>query len=225
MNDFKFDYFLKVFPSVLRYLHLTIEIAVCALLLGLILGLVLAIIKQYKIKILYPISVVYVDFFRSTPFIVQLFLFYYGFAQFSSVVRNMTPEVALVLTLGMNVSAYIAEIIRGAINSVPSGQYEACLSVGMTNIQAMIRIIMPQAIRVAVPSLSNTFIDLIKGTAVGFTIGVMEMMSKAHLECASSYRYFEVYIAIAIIYWGVNLFFGYFQKKLERHLNKGYKNI
>lgn len=222
MVSFKFDYFLSVFPTMLDYLFITLKLAFFSLLLGLVLGLVLAIISHYKMKILYPISKVYVSFFRSTPFIAQLFLFYYGLAQYFEIIRDMEPKTALVLALGINASAYMAETIRGAISSVDSGQYEASLSVGMTNMQAMRRIIIPQAIRVAIPSLSNNFVNLIKSTAVGFTIGVTEMMSMAQIESTNSFRYIEVYVATIIIYWVLISIFSIFQKKLECHMNKAY---
>lgn len=222
MTNIKLDYLTSVFPIMLRYLNITLRLALSALLMALALGVMLAVIIQFKVKVLYQLSKLYVSFFRSTPFIAQLFLFYYGLPEFSTTIRDMSPSLAIIIVLGMNSSAYMAETIRGAINSVDKGQFEACLSVGMTNMQAMRRVIIPQAARVAIPSLSNSFIDLIKGTAVGFTIGVRDMMSKAQLEAGTSFRYMEVYIVTIIIYWVVVSFFGLFQKKLEERMNAAY---
>lgn len=224
-SSFSIPYMLDLFPKVFEYLQVTLVIAIIALILGLIMGIFLAIIKIYKISFISFFVELYVNFLRSTPFIVQLFLFYYGLASISDTVKNMSPEMALTITLSINASAYIAEIIRGAIESVPIGQMEACLSCGMKEMQAMCKIILPQAIRVAVPSLSNTFVDLIKSTAIGFTIGVMEMLSRTQLANASSFRYLEGYITVAIIYWIVIVLFSCFQKKLENRLGRAYKKV
>lgn len=224
-SDFSFPHMLGVFPKVLEYLHVTLFIAVVALAAGLVMGTMLAVVKHVRLPLLCPIVTVYVDFLRSTPFIVQLFLFYYGLVPFIKPISNMSPEVALTITLSLNASAYITEIIRGAISSVPAGQMEAALSSGMTSPQAMWRIILPQAIRVAVPTLSNTFVDLIKSTAIGFTIGVMEMMSRTQLENAGTFRYFEGYAAVALIYWAVIALFSVAQRRLEKHLGRAYKKV
>ena len=159
--SFSFTYMFDLFLNILQYLHITLIIAIIALVGGMILGTILAVIKHNKILLLSPVATIYINFLRSTPFIVQLFLFYYGLATFFETIRNMSPEIALTITLSINSSAYIAEIIRGAIDSVPAGQMEACLSSGMTNIQAMKIVILPQALRVAIPSISNTFVDLV----------------------------------------------------------------
>lgn len=222
MDNFQFDYLISVFPKILKHLNVTIKIAFCSLVFALLLGLFLAMIMRYRIKFLYPISKIYVSFFRSTPFIAQLFFFYYGLASYVSFIKNITAVKAIIIMLAMNSSAYMAEIIRGALESVDKGQMEGALSVGMTTLQGMRRIIIPQAARIAIPGLSNCFIDLIKGSAVGFTIGVVEMMSKAQIEAASSYRHMEVYVATIIIYWVVVSFFTFFQKKLETKMNEAY---
>lgn len=222
MVNFKLGYLVSVFPIILKYLNITLRLALSALLIALVLGMVLAVIIQFKVKGLYQLSKIYVSFFRSTPFIAQLFLFYYGLSQFSEFIRNISPSMAIIIVLGMNSSAYMAETIRGSINAIDKGQFEACLSVGMTNIQGIRRVILPQAARVAIPSLSNSFIDLIKGTAVGFTIGVQDMMAKAQLEAGTTYRYMEIYIAAIIVYWVVVSFFTFFQKKLEERMNEAY---
>ncbi len=222
MLDFRYGYMFSLIPKILQYLFITLKIAIISLVLALILGLFLAIIIENKIKILNSFSKVYISFFRSTPFIAQLFFFYYGVAQFVPILINIPPQVALIIILSMNSSSYMAEIIRGALSSVGKGQKEAALSIGMTNWEAMKRVVIPQAARVAIPGLSNCFIDLIKGSAVGFTIGVTEMMSKAQIEAATSFRYLEVYMATIIIYWLIVIFFTYFQKKLEKNISKAY---
>jgi putative amino-acid transport system permease protein len=116
----------------------------------------------------------------------------------------------------------MAEIIRASITSVDKGQMEASLSVGMTQWQGMRRIVFPQAARVAVPSLGNTFIDLVKGSSLAFIMGVAEILAKAQMSAAANYRFFESYLVVALIYWAIITFFNYLQKILEVRLGKAY---
>ncbi|POF60610.1 ABC transporter permease, partial [Vibrio vulnificus] len=116
----------------------------------------------------------------------------------------------------------MAESIRAAIIGIDRSQMEASLSVGMTTTQAMRRIILPQATRVALPSLMNYFIDMIKSTSLAFTLGVAEIMAKAQMEASSSFRFFEAFLAVALIYWGVVLVLTRVQIWAENKLNKAY---
>ncbi|WP_101772491.1 amino acid ABC transporter permease [Peptostreptococcus faecalis] len=216
--DFRLDYFINAFTIILTKLPITLLIAVLSLLLAMLLATFFSVILELKIKILYNVVKIFTSFFRSTPFIAQLFLFYYGAAQVSTFIKDMQPLYAMVLILSLNSSAYMVEIIRGAIQSVDAGQYEAARSLGMTRLLTFRLVIFPQALRVAIPGLSNCFIDLIKGSAVGFTIGVVEMMSQGQIEASRSYRYIEIYLAIVIIYWLVISFFSKIQTLLERKI-------
>ena len=134
----------------------------------------------------------------------------------------MSPTVAIILVLGLNEAAFMAETIRGALSSVDKGQYEASLAVGMTESQAMRRIIIPQAIRVAIPSLGNAFIGMVKGTSLGFTIGVVELMAEAKLLATKNYRIMEAYMAALFIYWVLIVILSQLQKLIEKKLNKAY---
>ncbi len=116
----------------------------------------------------------------------------------------------------------MAESIRGAISSIDKGQFEAANSLGMTRTQTFSYIVLPQAIRVAIPSLMNNFIDMIKSTSLAFTLGVPEIMAKAQIEASSSYKYFESFLAVAIVYWVIVVTFTFFQRKIEAKLNKAY---
>ena len=130
----------------------------------------------------------------------------------------MTAETALIISISMNSAAFISEIIRGGLLSVNKGQMEAAVSIGLTRFQALRKIIFPQAFVVALPGLGNSFISMLKSTAMGFTIGVVELLAKAKIGSATSYRYLESYMAVGIIYWGMMLMIGYFQKKLEKRV-------
>ena len=122
--------------------------------------------------------------------------------------------------MSLNTSAYMAEALRGALSSIDKGQMEASLSVGMTYMQAMRRIILPQAFRVAVPALGNSFINTVKDTALTYSIGVKEMMAVAQLEATARYRYLEAFMDILLFYWLVTSILGVLQKKLEKKLNQ-----
>lgn len=222
MNTFDVDYTLGIFPILLKYIDITISMALISTAIALIIAILIAIIKTYNIKVLSQISDVYISFFRGTPLLVQLFLLYYGLPQLFPSFSSMDAYAASVLGLSLHFSAYMAEAIRGAITSIDKGQFEAANSLGMSQTQTFRFIILPQAIRVAIPSLMNNFIDLVKSTSLAFTLGVPEIMAKAQLEASSSFKYFESFLAVAIVYWVLVISFSFLQKKLENRLNKAY---
>lgn len=223
LNDvFSLEYFISIFPKLIKYLHVTLSLAIISMIIGLAIGTVVALIRTYKLKGLYHLSGIYISFFRGTPLLVQLFIFYYGLPQVFPGLGAMNAYTAAFLTLSMNAGAYMAETIRSSINSVDKGQMEACLSVGMNYWQSMRRIILPQAARIAIPPLGNTFISLMKETSLAFVLGVSEMLAMAKMGSAASYRFFENYLAVGIIYWIVTIIFSYFIDKLEEHINKAY---
>ncbi|RKD22345.1 amino acid ABC transporter membrane protein, PAAT family (TC 3.A.1.3.-) [Caminicella sporogenes DSM 14501] len=222
MQTFSFDFALNLLPLMLKYLHVTLSMSILSLFLGLFIAIIITLITENKIKILYPIVKVYVSFFRGTPLIAQLFFLYFGLVQIFPSLKGMNGFTTSIIGLSLNSSAYMSETIRGAISSVDKGQMEACLSVGMTYLQAMRRIILPQAARVAIPALSNNFIDIIKGSSLAFTLGVTELMATAQMEGASAYRFFEAFTDVIIIYWSIISLFEYLQKKLELIMNKAY---
>ena len=182
MDRFKMDYFIAMIPKVIKLLPATVKAALLSLLLSLLLGLVLAVVRQYKIKGLYALSSIYVSFFRGTPFIAQLFLFYYGLATISTTIKDMSAFRALVICLSANYCAFMSEDIRAALNSVSKDQYEAGLSIGMKPLAVITKIIIPQATRIAIPGLSNNFINLFKSTSIGFMIGFKDMMAVVSME-------------------------------------------
>ena len=162
----------------------------------------------------------FITFFRGTPLLVQLFLFYYGLPQVLPVLAGINGVTAAIIGLTLHFSAYMAESIRAAILGVDRSQWEAAQAVGMTQTQSMRRIILPQAARVAAPTLVNYFIDMIKSTSLAFTLGVTEMMGATQKEAAGSFLYFEAFLVVAALYWGIVEMLSFLQKQLERHLNK-----
>ncbi|MGB5919500.1 amino acid ABC transporter permease [Arcobacter sp.] len=222
MEAFDVDYALGIFPILFKYIDITVSMALIGTVIALFIAILIAIMKTYNVKVVSQFCDLYISFLRGTPLLVQLFLLYYGLPQIFPVFANLDAYSASVAGLSLHFSAYMAESIRGAISSIDKGQFEASSSLGMSKAQTFIYIILPQAIRVAVPSLMNNFIDLIKSTSLAFTLGVPEIMAKAQLEASSSYKYFESFLAVALVYWAIVLVFTYIQKKLEKKLNKAY---
>jgi polar amino acid transport system permease protein len=187
------------------------EIALISFAGSLAIGFLVAIVKIKKIRFIAPIASFYVAFTRGTPVLVQLYLTYYGIPMALMAinqaygthfnVNGIAPIVFALLALSLNEAAYSSESIRAAIESVDKGQMEAALSIGMTAPQALRRIILPEAMVVALPSLGNSLIGLIKGTSLVFVTAVVEMTAAGRLLASRNFRYFEMYISLAIIYF------------------------
>ncbi len=222
MGALDVDYMLGLVPVLLSYLPLTLQLASLGMVLALILACLFAVIRVQRIPVLNQFTVVFISFFRGTPLLVQLFLFYYGLPQLFSALTVIDGITATIMGLTMHFSAYMVESIRAAIVGVDRSQTEAALSIGMTNSQLMRRIILPQATRVALPTLMNYFIDMIKATSLAFTLGVTELMGATQKEASGSFLYFEAFIVAAIMYWIVVEMLSWLQGNLETRLNKAY---
>ena len=213
---FKISYFLEVLPVIARRVNVTFELTMISTLFALLVGVVVAIIAYYRVPVLYQASRVYVSIMRGTPIVAQLYFFYFGIALYSTIVRDMKPLMAVSVVLSLNVGAFMSESIRGALLSVDEGQKEAAYSLGMTNLQLVTRIIIPQAVRVALPPLCNDVINLIKMTSLAFMLGVPDIMGAAKIEGAKTFRYFEIYAAVMLVYWVVIFILGLLHKWLEK---------
>ncbi|UQG54488.1 MULTISPECIES: amino acid ABC transporter permease [unclassified Marinobacter] len=222
MGVLNVEYMLGLVPVLLGYLPLTLQLAGAAMVMALILACVFAVVRVLGIPVLNQLTIVFISFFRGTPLLVQLFLFYYGLPQLFSVLTVIDGVTATIMGLTLHFSAYMAESIRAAIIGVDRSQTEAALSIGMTNGQLMRRIILPQATRVALPTLMNYFIDMIKATSLAFTLGVTELMGATQKEASGSFLYFEAFIVAAVMYWIVVEILSQLQKYLEIRLNKAY---
>lgn len=217
--NFELDHFIKVFLVIGRALPITISIAVFAMAFGLISGTLITFLRKSPFKLVNSLFDTYVSFFRGTPLMVQLFLFFFGLPQILPFFAILDAYNASIVVMSINASAYISEIIRSALNSVDNGQFEAAVSMGMTKSQTMTRIILPQALRIAIPPLGNTFINLIQGTSLTFMLGLQDIMAVAKMSAASTYRFFETYMAVGIIYWIITTIASKGNKYLERKLN------
>ena len=222
MGTLDLDYMLGLVPVLLRYLPLTLGMALAAMVLALALAVLLAMVRVLRLPILNELVQGFVSFFRGTPLLVQLFLFYYGLPQIVPAFAAINGIQAAIAGLTLHFAAYMAESIRAAILGVDRSQWEATQAVGMTQLQAMRRIILPQAARIAAPTLLNYFIDMIKATSLAFTLGVTEMMGAAQKEAAGSFRYFEAFLLVAIFYWVVVEILSVAQRRLEVRLNRAF---
>ncbi len=222
MFIFDTEFFINLFPIIIKYVKVTLKLSIISLICALLLATIIALIRHFRVKIVSQLLKVWVSIFRGTPLVAQLFFIYFGLAQVIPFLKDMDGLTAAILGLSLNASAHMSETLRGAISSVDKGQMEAGLSIGMTNLKAMTRIVLPQAMRVAVPALSNSFVDIIKGSAMAFTIGVTELMGAAQMEGASNYKFFETFTAVMLAYWIITSIFGEFQRILENKLNNAY---
>lgn len=222
MRALDLQYMLGLVPVILGYVPLTLAMAGVAMVLALIIASLLAVERVVRVPVLDRLVLVFISFFRGTPLLVQLFLFYYGLPQIASFLTQINGVTAAIMGLTLHFSAYMAESIRAAIVGVDRSQWEASQAVGMTQSQMMRRIILPQAARIAAPTLVNYFIDMIKGTSLAFTLGVTEMMGATQKEAAGSFLYFEAFLVVAILYWIIVESLSFGQRLLEEHLNRAY---
>ncbi|KRL34269.1 amino acid ABC transporter permease [Liquorilactobacillus uvarum] len=190
-------------------LKYTIPISIVSFLLGLILALITALIrlssKKGLFRILKAIFRFYVWLFRSTPLLVQLFIVYFGLPYLKIAVIapegiKLTPLVAGIITFSLNTGAYCSETIRASILSIPKGQWEAAFSIGMTRSQALSRIVLPQAVRVSLPPLANSFIGLVKDTSLAASITIVEMFEVSQQIAAENYQPLVMYCLVAALY-------------------------
>lgn len=216
-------------PKLIKYLPVTLEIALSAYALSLIIGFLVALIKIKKPKVLYQIACFYVSFCRGTPIIVQLYATYFGVPMLLQLINarfgtsfssSFIPNIAFALcALSLNDAAYSSEYIRASIESVDQGQREAAHSIGMTTWQTLRRIVIPEAMVVALPSLGNSFISMIKNTSLAFTCAVLELTAGGQLIAGRNYRYFEMYLSLAIVYWVITFvlsrIFGILEKRMK----------
>lgn len=220
--NFDFAYFIELMPTLVGYLGITLEMTLLGAVFALLLAVFMAVVRVLAVPVLDQLVQLFISFFRATPLLVQLFLLYYGLPQIFPVMVGIDAFSAAVIGLSLHFSAYMAESIRAAIIGVDKTQMEAALSIGQSPLMAMRRIILPQAARIAVPSLMNQFVDMLKSTSLAFTLGVTELMASAQMEASSSFKFFEAFLAVALIYWVIVVAFSRMQARLEQKLNRAY---
>ncbi len=195
----------------------TIPLALASFSLGLLLALVVALMRLSRNRVVSAVARIYISVIRGTPLLVQLFVIFYGLP---SVGITISPWPSAIIAFSLNVGGYAAEVIRAAILSVPKGQWEAGHTIGMSRHQTLVRIILPQAARVSVPPLSNTFISLVKDTSLASLILVTELFRVAQQVAAFSQEFMLLYLEAAVIYWVICLVLASGQSALEKRLDR-----
>ncbi len=206
------------FPPLLRAAEVTLELAVLSIAVGLVLGLLVALLKVSRLPILRPAAIVYIEAIRGTPALTQIYLVYFGLAGIGLVMDNIT---AAVVALGMNTAAYMAEIYRAGIESVHKGQRDAALSIGMTPLQTMRFIVLPQAWRVVLPPAANLGVAILKDTSLASAIATPELMSRAYDLVGQTWRPMHIYLLAALIYMMMCLPLIRLVRYLERGARRG----
>jgi cystine transport system permease protein len=193
----------------------TIPLTAISFVLGLILAVATALARTSPSRWLRYPAATYISVIRGTPLLVQLFIVFFGLPSIGIV---LDPWPSAIVAFSLNVGAYSAESIRGAILSVPNSQWEAAASVGLNRRQTLFRVILPQATRAAVPSLSNTLISLVKDTSLASVVLVTDLLRKAQEIAAPTYQFFLLYGVAAIYYWVVCEILNFYQRRYERKL-------
>lgn len=191
------ELFQRFLPEFLKGTAVTLELTAVGLLLGFVLGMLLALARCYGSKLLKTIAIGYIEIFRGTPLLVQLFLIYYGLP---SLGLTLSQTLSAYLALGLNSAAYQAEYLRGSIQAIGTSQMTAGRSIGLSRWQTIRYIILPQALRLMIPAWSNEPISLLKTTAVVFLIAVQDLMAKAKRAATATYDPIGSYLAVAVIY-------------------------
>lgn len=214
----------KYLPKMFEGALLTVELLAVAVIAGLILALPMGIARASKHWYVRALPYGYIFFFRGTPMLVQLFLIYYGLAQFDAVRQSIfwpylrDPYWCAVLTMTLHTAAYIAEILRGAIQAVPPGEIEAARALGMSRTQAMLHIILPRAARIGLPAYSNEVILMLKASALASTVTLLELTGMARTLNARTYVSMEFFFTAALFYLAITFILINLFKLLERWL-------
>ncbi len=193
-----FPVFMQIaLPKILIGLQVTLKVSLICLLIGMAVGFPVALARVYGPKWLRWFVTAYVEIFRGTPVLVQLFLIYYGLPQFGI---TLSPFTSAYLAIGLNSGAYQSEYFRGAIQAISSGQMMAARSIGMTRLQAIRHVIIPQAFRFAIPSWSNEAVSMIKISSIVYLIAVPDMMYVAKLLMSKYYNVMQTYLLVGLVY-------------------------
>ena len=220
-------------PQLLPYLPITMEIVLVSAFFALLLGFAIALIKVNRVPVLQKVAAVYVSYMRGTPLLVQLYIAFYGvpilleymnrsFGTHYSI-NNISGMFFVIIAFSLNEAAYSSETIRAALQAVDKGQIEAGYSIGLSTLQVFRYIILPESLKIALPSLGNIFIGLLKGTSLAFVCAVVEMTAASRLIAGRNLRFFEMYVSLSLIYWALSLIserlFAFMEKRLRKSDN------
>ncbi len=184
-------------PYLLQGAGLTVLISAAAMVLAIVLGLLLAVLTQARVAAARALVAAYVEAFRNTPLLIQIFIVYFGLPQLG---LRLSPFLSGLSALVLYAAAYNTEIFRAGLEAVPFGQHEAARSIGLSGAQALRYVIVPQAMRIAFPALGNNLVSLVKNSSLVSTIGMVELMFVANDISFNNFRSFEIYGAAAVLY-------------------------
>jgi His/Glu/Gln/Arg/opine family amino acid ABC transporter permease subunit len=212
---FDVNYFFSNIPALLWGAVLTVELSVLSILIGFCLGILIGLVRLAKSFFPRSLAIAYINCIRGTPLLIQLFLIYYGLPQ---VGLSLSPFVAALAGMSINDSAYVAEIARGAIESIDRGQWEAARASGLNYFQMMRYVIFPQALKRMLPPLGNEFIQLLKASSLVSTIAMVELTRTAQLIASATFRPMELLVGAALIYLAMNLTLSFALGRIESRL-------
>lgn len=207
---------LEAIPVLLKGTIITIEITLLSVAFGTLIGLLFGMMRLSKNKLVSTIAICYIDFFRGTPLLVQIFLITFGILPIF--IQGVEPLVAAVIACSLNSGAYVAEIVRGGIQSIDRGQTEAAYSLGMKNSQTMLYVILPQAFKIMIPPMINEFIAMMKDTSLVSVIAVEELTRKGQLQIAINYQSFWIWAGVALMYLLLTILISQLGRIVERRL-------
>lgn len=215
-------------PDLLPYLAVTLVVGVTSILTGSILGMLLAWAKLSGHKVIRALADGYTYIIRCTPSIVLLFIVFYGLpkfmeAEFGIDMDDLSRAVFVIITFTLLFGAYVSEVFRSAYETVDKGQYEAAVTIGLSPKQAFFRVMLPQAAVIALPNFGNSVINLMKESALAYTIGLIDLLGRTNLIIAKNYGAYgiELYVACLLIYWGLSLVIEQAFLRMESYLDRG----
>ncbi len=225
---FDFSFMLVALKAALKATPVTLILTIVPFIIGAFFGTILAVFRIFKIKVLGRLVQIYVVIIRGIPIVLLLLMVYFFINHFFDVfairfhwsirAKNINSIYSALFALSLYAIATLEEVVRGAILSVGEGQFEAGYSVGLTRVQTIRKIVLPQALPVAVPMLCSTIVGLIKGSALAYMVSVIDLLDAALISANENYKFLEAYVAAAIIYWAVTIFFERISYILEKKL-------
>lgn len=196
---------------------LTIYLSFVSFVIAFLIGLIIGTLKSFKIpKVINSIFSIYIEIFRGTPLLIQLFFIYYGLPQIGI---TMSSHEAAIVGLSLNFGAYLSEIVRSGVTSIEKGQYEAAKSLGLSPLHMLFYIIYPQALRIVLPSITNSYAAILKDSSLVSVLSITELTRAGQLIYVRTYEPFEIYLTLGVFYFIMTYLVAIFSKYLEKRMN------
>lgn len=228
--ELDFSFIVTALLSLFKALPNTLYITAVSVSSGFVIGTIIALLRVHQVPVLSQLAAGYVMFIRGTPMLMHLLLIYFGLPKLIDTLflalglpytSTIIPLIGFAyISFSITASAYMAEIVRAGISAVDRGQLEAAYSLGMTTPQALRRIIMPQALAVSLPNLSNSLIGMLHGSTLAFTVSVVEINAQAQIVAAANWKFLEAYIAAALLFWGMTVLIEQLTALLEKRISR-----